>query len=560
MNTWILKKFGARKYFYIFLMLLLLGAIFRLYALARVPPSGSLDEVSLGYNAYSILKTGRDEYGYHLPVLLRAYDDWRPALYVYIVVPFVQIFGLSVFAVRLPSVICSIFVLIFSYFIGKEISTSINVKKPAISIVVGLLTMAILAISPWHIYISRLGHEVNLALLFTILGVYLSLIWSRLQKPKHLLVSLCFLSLAFISYQSQKIVVPLYIAIFLILHYRQLMKQWKTVGVSLLCACIIALPTLIALASPEGMLRFSGTNVFTSEHPMLMESQASYSKAQAEKNIFNRAIYNKYVAGARVFVSQYLAHTNPTWLFMGQEKENHKVPWMGLMYTWEFPFLILGLWLLLRNDKKQKSAALILSLLAISIIPAAITTQVPHAMRIYTVQPWLEVCTALGVIQGFLQLKKPIYKKVGITVGMLIFAVSAGVLTQRYFVDFPRFHSGSFQYSLQNALAYSQKIDSSYDKVIVSGQDNLSQSYMFYLFNTKYDPSKYILNGGTKSGGFAQEHVIGKYEFRPLNVVGDRKKENTLLIGNATELASFQPLETFDNLDGTNAIRIVESW
>ena len=107
---------------YIFLFLVILLSLFlRIYKIDTVPPSASLDEVSIGWNAYSLLQTGRDEYGYQFPILLRAYDDWRPALYVYAVAPFVKFFGLSVVSVRLPSVIFSLGAILIAYFLAKKI-------------------------------------------------------------------------------------------------------------------------------------------------------------------------------------------------------------------------------------------------------------------------------------------------------------------------------------------------------------------------------------------------------------------------------------------------------
>src|SRR3989344_6012623 len=93
---------------FLFIIILLAAVFLRFYRLDVIPPHPSLDEVSIGYNAYSILQTGKDEFGYKLPILLRAYDDWRPAHYTYLVIPFVEFFGLNVFAVRLPSVLLSI--------------------------------------------------------------------------------------------------------------------------------------------------------------------------------------------------------------------------------------------------------------------------------------------------------------------------------------------------------------------------------------------------------------------------------------------------------------------
>src|SRR2546423_4124390 len=106
------------------LLRLLLGiflftAIIRLYHLSSVPPSPYLDEVSNGYNAYSLFKTGNDEYGKHLPLLMQAYNDFRPTLFVYLMIPFIQVFGLTVSAIRLPAVFLSVLATISLFFLTR---------------------------------------------------------------------------------------------------------------------------------------------------------------------------------------------------------------------------------------------------------------------------------------------------------------------------------------------------------------------------------------------------------------------------------------------------------
>ena len=150
--------------------IIILAVFFRLYGLSQAPPAPSLDEVSIGYNAYSILYTGKDEYGTPYPMLLRAYDDYRPALYVYLTIPFVRILGLTAVSVRLPSVLLSILTVYLVYSIGKMIG-----KKYCSYERLGEIAAVLLAISPWHIYISRLGHEANLGLTLFVLGIYLFL-------------------------------------------------------------------------------------------------------------------------------------------------------------------------------------------------------------------------------------------------------------------------------------------------------------------------------------------------------------------------------------------------
>jgi len=99
----------------------LLAFILRFNSLSSNPPSLDWDEASIGYNAYSILKSGRDEYGSFLPLEIRSFGDYKPALYVYFAIPFVAIFGLSELAVRLPSAIFGTLAVIATYFLVKEI-------------------------------------------------------------------------------------------------------------------------------------------------------------------------------------------------------------------------------------------------------------------------------------------------------------------------------------------------------------------------------------------------------------------------------------------------------
>src|SRR2546423_2218531 len=88
--------------------IVILSAVLRLYQLGAVPISPDWDEAALGYNAYSIMQTGRDEFGTLLPVVLRSFDDYKPALYTYLIIPFIPFFDLTVLAVRLPSALFGI--------------------------------------------------------------------------------------------------------------------------------------------------------------------------------------------------------------------------------------------------------------------------------------------------------------------------------------------------------------------------------------------------------------------------------------------------------------------
>ena len=79
----------------VFFFIVLLAIFLRFYQLGKNPPHLNWDEAALGYNAYSLLSTGRDEYGKSFPLSFRSFDDYKPPLYVYLTIPSVAVFGLN---------------------------------------------------------------------------------------------------------------------------------------------------------------------------------------------------------------------------------------------------------------------------------------------------------------------------------------------------------------------------------------------------------------------------------------------------------------------------------
>lgn len=139
-----------------------------------MPPSLNWDETSLGYNAYSILQTGRDEWGRRLPLTFEAFGDYKLPGYIYITVPFVALLGLNEWAVRLPSMIAGVLSVGFLYWI---VVTESKNKKWA------LVSAFLLAVSPWHTFLSRVALEANLALCFFSSRYIFSDCW--IQKKIH---------------------------------------------------------------------------------------------------------------------------------------------------------------------------------------------------------------------------------------------------------------------------------------------------------------------------------------------------------------------------------------
>ncbi|MDE2591026.1 MAG: hypothetical protein KGL95_15320, partial [Patescibacteria group bacterium] len=58
-------------------MIFLFGSFLRLNRLAEVPVQVYWDGAAFSYNSYSILHTGRDEYGIFMPILFRSFNDYK---------------------------------------------------------------------------------------------------------------------------------------------------------------------------------------------------------------------------------------------------------------------------------------------------------------------------------------------------------------------------------------------------------------------------------------------------------------------------------------------------
>ena len=144
------------------ILIVLIAAALRLFWIDKVPISLNWDEISMGYTAYSLSQTGMDEWGEHLPIFFRSYGEWKSAVYIYLLVPFTKLFGLNAWGVRLPSAIAGIMAVYLTYLVTKKLFG----EKA------GLWASLFLAISPWHLMLSRPAFEANVSLTLILIGVY----------------------------------------------------------------------------------------------------------------------------------------------------------------------------------------------------------------------------------------------------------------------------------------------------------------------------------------------------------------------------------------------------
>lgn len=547
-------QLSKKSIFIILIGILVLAALLRIWDLGKVPISPDWDEAALGYNAYSILHTGKDEYGKFLPVVLRSFDDYKPALYAYLTIPSIAIFGLNVFAVRLPSAIFGIIGVLATFLLIQEIFRNSKYKD-----VLSLLGSFFLAISPWEIQFSRVAFESHVGMVLNLLIVLFFV--KSFRRNWLLIISAALAGLNIYVYQSEKVFTPLLLLILLLIYLKDFIKiPKKYIFASLTVGIIVVLPMLFYIINnKEALLRVKGTSVFA-EQTQILQASISRLERDRQSNDFTGLIFdNRRVVYFRAIIAGYVSHFNLNWLFIEGDLARHHAPGMGLMYIFELPLLLAGIYFLLFGEFDRKTKLLVFLWILITPIPASITTGVPHSIRTLNFLPTWQILIAVGAISLFLNLvKHKLLAKAIIPIFLLFALFNFIYYLNQYFVQLNYFYADQWQYGWEQAASYVKSVEGNYKKIVVTDTQPLDRGYMFMAFYLKFDPLEYQKYGIKESGGFAENHYFGKYEFRPIDWSTDSKSPNTLLVGTPLEFpSSAAALKTVSYPDGKPAIKII---
>jgi 4-amino-4-deoxy-L-arabinose transferase-like glycosyltransferase len=359
-----------------------LGAFLRLYKLDSIPPGLTWDEAALGYNAYSISKTLKDEYGSFLPLTLRSFGDYKPALYAYLDIPFVIILGLNEWAVRLPSVIAGIGFIILCFLITQEIF-----KDKNLSLSVAIFT----SVSSLSIQFSRAGFESNIAVFLNVLGLYFFL--KALKKPGFFLLSALAFSLSLLCYQASKLFVPI-IFIGLFIFFKNQIKIGRQIIFSLIIAsCVLSFVYVSTFLLGQSD-RLAAQNFFAYRRSEEQINQISKEDGLKQGSIEFEVLHGEWFAYVRGLAERYLIYFSPKTLFVdGDYSPRHSVPDLGILRLYGLIFIPPGLYLLWRKRENEKK--IILFWLFTASIPAVLSRDLISSVRA------LNLVFPLILIQGF---------------------------------------------------------------------------------------------------------------------------------------------------------------
>lgn len=478
-------------------LVIVISIFLRFFKLANVPISLYWDEVSLGYNAYSILKTGHDEHKKFFPITnFAAFGDYKPPLYIYATVPSIAIFGLNEFAVRFPSAFFGVLTVFITYLLTKKLMDNVSI---------GLLAAFFLAISPWHLQFSRGAFEANLGLFFSTLGIYLFL---NIQKYKWLLLpALIAFIAAMYTFTGQRLFIPLILIILFIQFRKDLIKNIKSTVFAIIIFGIIFLPLYrFATQTKEGRLRFEEVTIFKDLDPI------NLSVAYREKDSFtwwSGIIHNRRINYAYQYLIHYFDAFNPSFLFSsGDVNPRLSIQEVGELYYFDLPLILAGIYFLLSS--RQKYSFLIMGWLLVSPLGPATARETPHALRMIHILPTFQIIAALGAYY-LCQLIK--YKKVYISVLSLVIFLNLFYYSHMYYTHWPLNFSGAWQFGYKQAIESIRPLYRDSDQVIVS--NSLGRPYIYLLFYLPVEPEEYWKNRNVYKDNFSFIHVdsFGKFRF-----------------------------------------------
>lgn len=540
----------------IFIFIVCVAAFLRLYKLGQVPASPDWDEAALGYNAYSILKTGKDEYGTPFPLSIRSFDDYKPPLYVYLTVPSVAVFGLHTWSVRLPSAIFGILAVVGVYFLVRELFR-VKQKGPSIfwtSEYIPLLSSFLLAISPWHLQFSRIAFEANIGVTLNIWAAYFFL--RGLSSTRLFGVSAFLFGISLYAYHSERLFAPLLIIILAIAFRKTVFADKKRVSVGVIVGILSILPLAASLLNPTALTRLQGTSVLADQTGLLMRSVAKLEDDDRSGNVFGKIFDNRRLVWVSTLVDGYLSHFSTRWLFLDGDNPRHHAPGMGLLYIIELPFFLWGVFQIFKKGGSVRTV--LFGWICISPIAASVTTELPHSIRTLVFLPSFQIFTAVGILSVLSKIILSFSRfvtTVFIVVFTGLFIFNIGYYLHMYYDHMDKEYSSYWQYGYEEAVQYAQENKDKYQKVVVSTK--LEQPHMFFLFFSAFDPKEYLTLGGTKSGGFRESNQFDKFEFRPINWSQELRDGTILYIGSPSEMPHGN-LKNIFFLDGSPAMEIAD--
>ena len=452
----------------------------RFWALGSVPLGFHEDEAAFGYNAYSLLMTGRDEYGVKYPLIMKSFSDYKGAVYSYITVPFIAAFGLNEWSVRAPSAFFGVLFVILTYLFVYKISRNFELA---------IISMALAAISPTGILLSRIQSDPIVSISLFYLSLYLWLVWVQ-QRKAFLLAGI--LTCIFLSFFTNTVtrIFSIPILLLLALFY---WKQWDAaVRKGYILVVFFTVTHLTYLTIFSSGARLTQVSVFSkADVQLLLEEEIREDTVQGVPYALLRGAHNKITAYGRYLLKNYTDYLSFDFLFyQAKQPQREQIPGVGIMLLIELPFLLAGIYSVIRF-KQTYGLFSILWVLLVPLVVSFASDETPNIHRFFLALLPIHILVASGIVfarRNFL-IQKP---AILITLTIFLFSLNEMYYLHQLFIHQP-VHSSMYRQAERKELALSIKpYYATYDVIV-------SQKILEHiLFFWKYDPEIYQQHGSPR--------------------------------------------------------------
>jgi 4-amino-4-deoxy-L-arabinose transferase-like glycosyltransferase len=502
--------------------ILVVAAMLRLPMLGSVPNGLFLDEASRGYDAYALVLTGADQYGVRWPLFAEGIDDYTPTLYTMLVVPSVAALGLTETAVRLPAALAGLLTVYVAYLCGTRLFGK----------VAGLIGAALVAISPWHILPSRTGAEWVLLPLFLAAGVWL-LLRGRTHGPSLLLAGAT-LGVGLYSYAFARLLIPLLVAGFVAIFWRDLAARWRWGVAGLLLLCLLAVPLVAFSLTAAGQARLQTVVPLDRYHGLALIPYA---------------------------LANFASYFGPGFLIWGDEPtHHHRLAGFGPVLWVMVPLLLAAFTSFARMP--NRTALFCLWWIVAAPASASLHRESPSSALLLGAIPAWQVLAGYGFdrLIAWSRGWRP-KLSVAILVGIVgATAITAALVARALFAEYPSYAADDWLYGSREVIDYLEAHRSSYTDVVVS--DRLATPHILVLFYARVDPTTYqaaplhVRQPAVRSRG-----EVGQYHFGDTTALIERPGRHLVWVppGEARRVAgSRTPLVTVNLPDGRPAHVVFE--
>lgn len=499
------------KYILIFIAIITVSTILRFYQVDNIPPGLTIDESSQGYNAFSLLKTGKDRYGQSFPILFRLFDSIQVPLYTYLTIIPIFFFGNSIFSVRFISALSGVIL------IGITFLLFINFEKNRKNHSIAIISALMVAISPWAVFYSRICTEASLGVTLFILSImffYFSLKHRRLFP-----VATFILGLSTHAYYSERIISALFLIGFIWLFRKTIFLQRRIFILGIALFIITQIPHLWVVNQGAFTRRIVQVNYFSEQF------------FQENSGNFRYVPFGRLLFITREFASQYSAYFSPKNLFFDPDPQQgaRSMPDLSVFYSWMIIPFILGLRSLIINRSSPFIRIMIL-LIIVAPFSAALTRDPFATIRVLAFLWGITVIIAFG-LNHLLSFFSSVKLKFLVFFAAILLSLTQLYLAYFVLLKYERAHNYGYTY-----VELLKQIELMKDKHFVVDSSREPAVGIMYAFFKKYDPYKLqkdlgpIVAGRYYSVSDPKEvYIVDNIEARPIFWKEDVCKEQVLV-------------------------------